>query len=119
MHRIHSHPSHEEHARVSQGYGHQYRKGKGGSGVNVVDSSGWLEYFTNSPNASAFAPAIEDLARLAVPSIVVLEVFKKTFRERGELNAFTAAALMRKGRVIPLEESLALDAAMLGLEHRL
>ena len=87
--------------------------------MNVVDSSGWLEYFTNSPNASAFAPAIEDLARLAVPSIVVLEVFKKTFRERGELNAFTAAALMRKGRVIPLEESLALDAAMLGLEHRL
>ena len=83
--------------------------------MNVVDSSGWLEYFTNSPNASAFAPAIEDLARLAVPSIVVLEVFKKTFRERGELNAFTAAALMRQGRAIAPDESLALDAGLLGV----
>ena len=31
--------------------------------MNVVDSSGWLEYFANGPNADFFALSIEDSRR--------------------------------------------------------
>jgi toxin FitB len=87
--------------------------------VNVVDSSGWLEYFSGTPNSDFFASAIEDVSRLIVPTISICEVFKKVLRERGEGAALDVAAHMRQGRVIPLDESLALDAAGLGLLHKL
>ena len=44
--------------------------------MNVVDSSGWIEYLTDSPNADFFAPAIQDAAQLIVPSISIYEVAK-------------------------------------------
>lgn len=44
--------------------------------MNVVDSSGWLEYFANSSNAAFFAQAIEDTSQLIVPSITIYEVYK-------------------------------------------
>ena len=46
--------------------------------MNVVDSSGWLEYLAEEPNADFFAPAIETTAELIVPSISVYEVFKRS-----------------------------------------
>jgi predicted nucleic acid-binding protein len=87
--------------------------------VNLVDSSAWLEYFADGPNAAFFAPAIEDRSRLVVPSIVVLEVFKRLLQQRGENVATQAAALLLQGRVVDLDGSLALSAARLGLEQRL
>jgi hypothetical protein len=62
--------------------------------VNVVDSSGWLEYFANGANASFFAPPIEDTARLIVPALSVFEVFKRVLQQRDENAALQAAALM-------------------------
>ena len=50
--------------------------------MNVVDSSGWLEYFADGPNASFFAPAIEATDALVVPSISVYEVFKRVLQQR-------------------------------------
>jgi predicted nucleic acid-binding protein len=85
----------------------------------VVDSSAWLEYFTNGPGAQQFAGAIEDVERLVVPAVCVLEVFKIVLRERGENDALQAAALMQQGRVIDLDAPLALAAAKLGLAHKL
>lgn len=87
--------------------------------ASVVDSSGWIEYFTNSPNADVFAPAIEDPGRLVVPSLSLLEVFKWVLRMRGEDAALKAAALMQQSQVIALDAALALRAAQLGLAHRL
>lgn len=55
---------------------------------NIVDSSGWLEYFADSKNAHFFAPAIEDSRNLIVPSISVHEVFKHVLRQCGERQAF-------------------------------
>jgi hypothetical protein len=49
--------------------------------MNVVDSSGWPEYFTGGKNAPFFAPAIEDTESLLVPVICVCEVFKRIFQE--------------------------------------
>lgn len=86
---------------------------------NIVDSSGWLEYFADAPAADQFAPAIENAALLVVPSICVLEVFKKVLREVGEGEALQAIAVMQQGQVVDLDGSLALLAAKLGVEHKL
>ncbi len=79
--------------------------------MNVVDSSGWLEYFADGSNADFFAPAIEDLAQLVVPSVCVFEVFKRVLQQRTETAAIQAAALMQQGRVVPLDSPLAMSAA--------
>lgn len=87
--------------------------------MNVVDSSAWLEYFADGPNADFFAPAVEAVDRLLVPAVCCFEVFKKILRERGEDEALQAAALMRQGRVVPLDEGLALEAAKLSMIKKL
>jgi predicted nucleic acid-binding protein len=87
--------------------------------VNLVDSSGWLEYLADGPNAEFFAPPIEDTGRLIVPTISVLEVFKRVLQQRSENEALRAVALMRQGKVVDLDADLALSAAKLGREHGL
>jgi len=87
--------------------------------VNVVDSSAWLEYFADGPNATFFAPAIERVDALVVPSIVLLEVFRRLYQQVGEHAALTAVAQMQQGRVVDLDAPLALTAAQLGVQHRL
>ena len=81
------------------------------SGANVVDSSGWLEYFADSHRASFFASALEDTENLFVPVISIYEVFKKVLREHGENEALQIASMMQSGRVIELDAGLALEAA--------
>ena len=81
------------------------------STANVVDSSGWLEYFTDSNRAPLFASAIEDAENLFVPVISIYEVFKKVLRERGEDDAFQVASMMQSGQLIDLDCALALEAA--------
>ncbi len=87
--------------------------------MNVVDSSGWLEFFANGPNAAFFEPAIHDLRTLVIPSIVLLEVFKRVFQQRGEEDAVTAITLMQAGHVVSLDKSIALSAAQISLNLKL
>jgi predicted nucleic acid-binding protein len=87
--------------------------------VNVVDSSGWLEYLADGPNAPFFAPAVEDAARLVVPAISLYEVFRHVLVRSGEGKALQAIAFLHRGRILPLYGDLALEAARLGVEHRL
>ena len=87
--------------------------------TSVVDSSGWLEYFAGSGNAEVFAPAIEDTPNLVVPTLGLLEVFKRIAQQRGEGPALQAIAVMSQGRLVELDQGLALEAARLGIEHRL
>ena len=58
--------------------------------MNVVDSSGWLEYFANGKKAAFFAPAIEDPSKLIVPTLSLFEVFKRVLQQRGEAPALQA-----------------------------
>jgi uncharacterized protein with PIN domain len=69
--------------------------------MNVVDSSGWLEYFADAANAEFFAGAIADTENLIVPAISLLEVFKRILQQQGENPALQAIAHMRQGRVAP------------------
>jgi len=87
--------------------------------MNVVDSSGWLEYFANGKNAGFFAPAIEDPSRLVVPTLSVFEVFKRILQQRGDAPALQAVALMHHGKVVDLDVTLALAAARLSVRERL
>jgi toxin FitB len=87
--------------------------------MNVVDSSAWLEYFANGPNAEFFAPAIEKTTELVVPSLTLYEVFKRVLQQRDEGAALQAVAVMQQGAVIDLDAPLALVAARLSIEHRL
>ncbi|MEZ4424833.1 MAG: type II toxin-antitoxin system VapC family toxin [Gemmatimonadota bacterium] len=82
--------------------------------MNVVDSSGWIEYLTDGPNAGIFAVPLGHGAGLLVPSILILEVYRYVLRERGREAALSVAATMRQGRVIDLDDGLALEAAELG-----
>lgn len=84
--------------------------------MNVVDSSAWLEYLGDGPNASDFAEAIEAPDRLVVPSLTLFEVFKRTQQISDEATALEAVALMMQGVVVDLDSSLAVDAARLSLE---
>ena len=89
------------------------------SPLTVVDSSGWIEFFTDGPQADDFAPAIEASSQLIVPSLSLLEVFQWVLREHGESAAIQATALMQRGQVVELSAQLALEAAQLGLAHHL
>ena len=85
--------------------------------MNLVDSSGWLEYFADGPNAKFFAPSIEATADLIVPTISLYEVFKRVLQQRGEGSALQAIALMQQGRVIELTTAIALAAAHISAEY--
>ncbi|MBX3172888.1 MAG: type II toxin-antitoxin system VapC family toxin [Gemmatimonadaceae bacterium] len=87
--------------------------------MNVVDSSGWLEYFADGPGADFFAPAIQRLDALVVPSLTLYEVFRRVLQQRGKGEALQAVALMQRGLVVDLDSTLALSAATVGVERRL
>jgi predicted nucleic acid-binding protein len=87
--------------------------------LHVVDSSAWLEYFAEGPNAQHFAAAIEATGSLMVPSITLLEVFRRISQQHDESVALRYVALMQQSTVVELDAALALRAAALGLRHRL
>jgi predicted nucleic acid-binding protein len=87
--------------------------------MNLVDSSAWLEYLADGPNASFFAPAIEKTRDLMVPAIVLFEVFKKVLQERSENAALETVSVMQHGKIIELNGGLALNAARLSHQHKL
>jgi len=87
--------------------------------MNVVDSSGWLEYFANGSNADFFAPAITDEPNLVVPTICMFEVFKRLSLQRGKEAALQAMGMLYRGQLVALSDEIALQAALLSLEHKL
>jgi toxin FitB len=87
--------------------------------MNVVDSSAWLEYFANGPNAEDFARAIERTRDLIVPSLTLYEVFKKVLKDTDEERALRAVAAMQQGTVVDLDGPTALLAARIGVERGL
>ena len=87
--------------------------------MNIVDSSGWLAYFADEPNAGHFLTPLSDSALLVVPTVTIYEVFKVIRRESGENEALQAIVAMQKGMVVDLDAPLAIAASKLSLEHNL
>lgn len=87
--------------------------------MNIVDSSGWLAYFADEPNAGHFMEPLGNPDTLVVPTVTIYEVFKVVLRESGENDALQSIAAMRKGRVVDLTASIAIAASKLSLEYDL
>ena len=87
--------------------------------MNVVDSSGWIEYLSGGPNAAFFRAAIEDEASLLVPALSLFEVYRHLVRHVGRDEALPVVAAMRQGTVVDLDDRLALAAAELSVDTKL
>lgn len=87
--------------------------------MKLVDSSGWLEFFTGGTLASKYAAHLSNLSAVLTPTVVLYEVYKKVRRERSEEEALIVAAQMQKTFLVPLSETLALSAAEISIGHRL
>ncbi len=87
--------------------------------MNVVDSSGWLEYLADEANADFFAKPLSRVSNLIVPAISIYEVFKRVLQQRDEGAALEVAALMQQGKVVELDSSLSMTAASLSVEYKL
>jgi predicted nucleic acid-binding protein len=87
--------------------------------MNIIDSSGWLEYFSDGPNAGRYLPPLNDTSTLIVPVITIYEVFKVVLRESAENQALQAIAAMQKGKIIDLNANIAMDASKLSLQYNL
>ncbi|HEX7123535.1 MAG TPA: type II toxin-antitoxin system VapC family toxin [Gemmatimonadaceae bacterium] len=87
--------------------------------MNVVDSSAWLEYFADGPQAVRFAAPIEATRELIVPTMVLLEVTRRILQQRDEDTALRVAAQVHRGRVVDLDSGLVLSAARLGVRYGL
>jgi predicted nucleic acid-binding protein len=87
--------------------------------MNVIDSSGWLEYFAGSPNAAFFSRPLQNTTELIVPSITIYEVFKTVLRQRSESDALQAVALMMQGSVVDLTSNISILAAKISLAEKM
>ena len=87
--------------------------------MNLVDSSGWLEYFADGNNAEHFTPVINDTERLIVSTINIYEVYKKVISEKDEDNALQAVAMMQQAKVIEITSSIAIQAAKISYLFKL
>ncbi len=85
--------------------------------MNLVDSSGWLEYFTDAKNAKFFALAIENTKELIVSTINIYEIYKKILVMRDENTALEAIALMYQGKVIDVTSEILIEAARLSAKN--
>lgn len=87
--------------------------------MNLVDSSGWIEYFSEGGNADFFTPSIRAVDNLIVPTICIYEVFKRLLVERDEDSALLSVGLMSHGREVALDRNIAIDAAQISRELKL
>ena len=87
--------------------------------MNVVDSSGWLEYLSDEANADYFAVPTLDAENLVTPTICLYEVFKLVLLEFGEERALDAVGAMSRGEIVDLNRQTAIDAARISVEMKL
>jgi predicted nucleic acid-binding protein len=85
----------------------------------IIDTSGWLEYFTGGPNSNLFATAIKNNAKIIIPTIILYELWKKISREKGEDKAIELVAQLKRYDIIPLDESLSISAAKISNEYKI
>jgi len=79
--------------------------------MNIVDSSGWIEYIADDAIADFFEASIIDSENLLVLTICLYEVFKRVLQEFGEERALDAMGIMSLGTIIDLDRQIAIHAA--------
>jgi toxin FitB len=87
--------------------------------MNLVDSSGWLEYLADGKNAKFFAPVIENTEELVVSVINIYEIYKKVLLGKDENTAIQVVGLMQQAKVIDVTPSIAIQAAKFSYEFKI
>ena len=87
--------------------------------MNLVDSSGWIEYLQDTPRADLFASAIEDRNHLLVPTIALFEVHRVLSRSLPTDLVNRCLDVMRLGRVLDLTDGRAVAASRIAAQHKL
>ena len=87
--------------------------------MNLVDSSGWIEYLQDTPRADLFATAIEDRNHLLVPTIALFEVHRVLSRSLPTDLVNRCLDVMRLGRVLDLTDTRAIAASHIAAQHKL
>lgn len=87
--------------------------------MNLVDSSGWLEYLADGKNAKFFAPVIENTDELIVSVINIYEVYKKVLVEKDDNTAIQVVGLMQQAKVVDVTPSIAIQAAKFSYEFKI
>jgi predicted nucleic acid-binding protein len=87
--------------------------------MNVVDSSGWIEFFLAGVNGPTFKPVVEQRDSLVVPVIALYEVHKILSRKLPEVAVHQALDVMRLGRVVELTDRRAIAASLIATKHKL
>jgi predicted nucleic acid-binding protein len=87
--------------------------------MNVVDSSGWIEFFKAGANGPVFKPVIEDRHQLLVPTIALFEVHRVLSRSLPADIVNRCLDVMRLGRVLDLTDARAVAASKVALRHKL
>lgn len=87
--------------------------------MTLVDSVGWIEFFTDGPLANEYAKYLQKPSEVVVPTVVLYEVYKKIKAERSEAAALIAVGTMQSAHVLHLTEELSLSAADISLNHKL
>ena len=87
--------------------------------MNLVDSSGWLEYLAEGKNAKLFAPAIEKTDELVVSTINLYEIYKKILSGKDEHSAIQVVGLMQQAKVVEVNSTIAIQAAKFSFEQKI
>ena len=87
--------------------------------MNLVDSSGWLEYLSDGKNADSFSTPLIDIENVIVPTICIYEVFRVVIREKGENEALQAVALMKQGNIVDLSFEISIQAARFSIDNKI
>jgi len=87
--------------------------------MNVVDSSGWIEYASDGENADFFKRPIRDTESLLVPTVCIYEVFKIVLRQFSEETALEVVGQMSSGTIVDLDRQIAINAAQVSRQLKL
>jgi len=87
--------------------------------MNLVDSSGWIEYLLDNPQATPFEKYLLQTESLIVPTLVLYEVYRQLIKKIDEREALFAVTQMEKGKVVALDQDIALLAAEMSLKYKL
>lgn len=87
--------------------------------MNLVDSSGWLEYLSDGKNSTAFSEPLQHKKDLIVPTIILYEVFKVILREKDENIALQVIATMQQSRVVELTSEISIQAAKISFDKKI
>ena len=85
----------------------------------LIDTCGWIEWFTDDVLAEKFTPYFQQLPNIIVPTVLQYELYKWLCREQDEAIAQAVIRITEQGKVIGLDTTLAILAAKLASQYQL